>query len=277
MALLNHPSILKFIGYSPVNFENDPNPTIVIDYACNGSLRNIIDDEKNSLSPSEWTFTKKQTTVYGIASGLQYIHAHKIIHRDLKPDNILMDEFLNPKIGDFGLSKIIDSLSASLNMVSKSGMKGTPLYMVPEVLNDEVYSEKSDVYAFAMIVYEIFSYEKPFDGLSINGIMRKVVNEGKRPPISDDIPEIYKNLIEECWDQNPDVRPTFEEIVESMKTNQEYITDLTDEADYLDFIDFIDNSQCSFDIKNQLMHFDEFINAYGRNKEIKKVKINEND
>lgn len=96
-----------------------------------------------------------------------------------------MDEYLNPKIGDFGLSKIIDGISVSLNMVSNSGTKGTPLYMAPEVLKEELYSEKSDVYAFAIIVYEIFSYETPFKGLTINGIVNKVVNQGDRPPISD--------------------------------------------------------------------------------------------
>lgn len=188
-----------------------------------------------------------------------------------------MDEYLNPKIGDFGLSKIIDDISASLNMVSNSGTKGTPLYMAPEISENELYSEKSDVYAFSIIVYEIFSYEIPFKGLTINGILNKVVNQGDRPPISSDIPDIYKNLIEDCWNQNPDERPSFHEIVEEMKTNQQFITDITDENDFLDYLDFIENSQCSFDIKNQLMHFDEFINANGRYKAIIKVKINENE
>lgn len=121
--------------------------------------------------------------------------------------------------------------------------------MAPEVLKEELYSEKSDVYAFTIIVYEIFSYETPLKGLTINGIINKVVNQGDRPPISNDIPDVYKNLIEDCWNQNPDDRPSFDE---EMKTNQ-FITDLTDENDFLDYIDFIENSRCSFDIKNQML------------------------
>lgn len=60
-----------------------------------------------------------------------------------------------------------------------------------------------------------------------------------------------------------------------METNQQFITDLTDKVAFCNYVDFIKNSQCSFDFKNQLMHFDEFIRAYGRNNAITKAKINE--
>lgn len=149
---------------TPINFENEPNPTIITEYATNGSLSEIIELEKSGLSPSEWCPTKKLIIIYGIASGMAYMHSHKVIHRDLKPQNVLLDEFLNPKISDFGLSKITDFLSISMNIQSQRGLKGTPIYMAPEILLNENYSTASDVYAFAFVLYELFTLESPYEG-----------------------------------------------------------------------------------------------------------------
>ena len=112
----------------------------------------------SGLSPKKWDDTKKLINIYGIASGMSYLHSHKVIHRDLKLENILLDEYLNPKISDFGLSKIIDFLSISMNVQSQRGLKGTPIYIAPEIYAEEEYSKSSDVYAFAFIVYEIITY-----------------------------------------------------------------------------------------------------------------------
>ena len=74
MSLLNHPSVLKFIGYFPTNFEEDPLPTIITELAINGSLRDIIKMETQGLSPNEWNITKKLINIYGIAVAMKYIH-----------------------------------------------------------------------------------------------------------------------------------------------------------------------------------------------------------
>lgn len=70
LSLLDHPSILKSAGYTQTNFDNDPFPTIVTEFATNGSLNNIINLENGSFSPLDWTFIKKIINIYGIASGL---------------------------------------------------------------------------------------------------------------------------------------------------------------------------------------------------------------
>ena len=103
-SLLNYPSVLKFVGYYPTNFEGDPLPTIIAELALNGSLRGIISMELQGLAPDEWNHTKKLINIFGIASGMSYLHSHNVLHRDLKPENILVDEYLNSKISDFGLS-----------------------------------------------------------------------------------------------------------------------------------------------------------------------------
>lgn len=93
MSLLNHPAKLKFIGYSQTDFEGDSMPT-------NDSLRIIIQLESQGLSPKEWDATIKLINIYGIASGMTYMHEHKVLHCDLKPENNLVDDFLHPKIAD---------------------------------------------------------------------------------------------------------------------------------------------------------------------------------
>ena len=105
-ASINHPAVLKFIGYSPVDYDQNPFPVIITEYAENGSLFDLIDKERHSLASfDKWNDTAKLIIIYGIASGMKYLHEHEIIHRDLKPANILLDCYLFPKIADFGLSK----------------------------------------------------------------------------------------------------------------------------------------------------------------------------
>ena len=91
ISKLNHPSIIKYIGFSPTNFYNEDKPVIITEYMPNGTLHEIISLERKSIPSSYWNDTRKLINIYGIASAMSYLHSHKIIHRDLKPANILMD------------------------------------------------------------------------------------------------------------------------------------------------------------------------------------------
>lgn len=89
-----------------------------------------------------------------------------IIHRDLKPYNILVDQYLFPKICDFGLSKKIHNNFNSISIDSIKGFKGTPVYSAPEIFDNFAYSKASDVFSFGMILYEMVVLEEPFKGLT---------------------------------------------------------------------------------------------------------------
>lgn len=100
---LNYPSIIKFIGFSLNDFEGNSKPVLITEYMPNGSLSDLIEQERRSICNPKYNFTRKLIIIFGISSAMSYLHAHNIIHRDLKPDNILIDSNLNPKllISDF--------------------------------------------------------------------------------------------------------------------------------------------------------------------------------
>lgn len=129
-AKLSHPAIIKFIGFSPVDFKKKNRAVIVTEYLPKGSLNKYIEYENKSIPIDGWDMTKKLIIIYGIAAAMSFLHSNNIIHRDLKPENILLDDSLFPKITDFGLSKSCDSNTTQ----SLAGIKGTPLYCAPEFL-----------------------------------------------------------------------------------------------------------------------------------------------
>lgn len=99
ISKLSHPSVLKFITYSPINFKKKSKPVIITELATNGSLEDLILMERNGSNKKiNYDDTQKLIIIYGIAAGMSYLHSHNIIHRDLKPGNILLDDFLFPKI-----------------------------------------------------------------------------------------------------------------------------------------------------------------------------------
>ena len=271
-AKLNHPSILKFVGYSSTNFEGEPKPVIISELSTNGSLGRIIELERMSCAISGWDATKKLINIYGISSGMSYLHSHKIIHRDLKPENILLDDYLFPKIADFGLSKVDHQRKESMTMVSTAGIKGTPIYIAPEIWKNEEYAAPGDVYAFGIIVYEIITNEIPLKELrNYYEILQKVANEGYRPKIPFSIGKSYQNLIEKCWSQNPADRPTFEEIVEHLKNDPGFITEDIDAGDFYKYVDYIDEYQATFDSDKKVVNISDFIEC--NNKTFQSVRI----
>lgn len=257
LASLSHPAIIAFHGFNPISFNNEPFPIIVTEYAKNGSLKKVIDASNKGLSLDGWDNTKKLVNIYGIASGMMHLHKHSIVHRDLKLDNILIDECLCPLIADFGLSKVMantdiksspQAQNTKINaFVSQAGLKGTPAYLAPECINEQIYNEKSDVYAFAFIVYEIMTGLTPYPDVKTPWQIFRKVCDGERPSFPFQIPDAYKELIEHCWSQSPEDRPTFEEIVTELKENEAFVDDDTiDTAIFDQYIDDLDNGTTSF-------------------------------
>ena len=84
LSQLNHPSIMKFIGFSPIDFDSNQNPVIVTEFLSNRSLEDLLDVERNGISIPFWSDTLKLINIYGIASAMSFLHSKNILHRDLQ-------------------------------------------------------------------------------------------------------------------------------------------------------------------------------------------------
>lgn len=245
-ASLNHPSILPFTGFS-----YDGNRFVTIEpYLENGTLKKFIKDRQKGIDLLNFE-TIRSKIIIGLASGLAYLHQNGIIHKHLDSECILLDNEMHPKI--IGTEKRIFENPAIDNDVKNPFSQFS--YFSPEILVNERASCKSDVYTFSIILIELFKFEIPwnhFDRIKarIYEIITSIL-DGERPDISgNDIPEVWSNLIKQCWKKDPLERPCSIEIVQKLidekdkffndpKINQEeldkYIESVTHGLDFSKF------------------------------------------
>ena len=120
-------------------------------------------------------------------------------------------------------------------------MIGTHAFMSPEIFNSLEYSKAGDVYAYSILLYQLFTLENPFEGITnILSFMRSVIDVN-RPDFKFHVHECYKKLFEKCWENDPNKRPAFDEIVDILE-GEEFITDDIGEEEYLDYISFIEKT-----------------------------------
>jgi hypothetical protein len=133
----------------------------------------------------------------------------------MKSLNVLLDINYKAKLADFGMVKI---LQESESQYLTTGFRGTVHWSAPELflVNKPVYNEKTDVYGYGVIMWELLTHEYPHKNLSKHAAIVKVANGG-RDEFPDDTPGIYQQLIEQCWDQSAEARPTVNEIIQELK------------------------------------------------------------
>lgn len=254
---MTHPSIIKFIGYNPINYSKEPYPVIITEFASNGNLYRFLSLEENDKEFQPIDDTQKLIIIYGITAGMSFLHSYNILHRNLSSKNILLDRDLYPKISGFSLSKEISEESDQI----KSGLVGTPAYLAPEILLTREYSKMSDVYAFSLIMYQIVTKETQlfeYDDDSLI-LFEEVKNKKKRPNFNKKIPKCYQDLIEKCWSQEPLERPTFDDILTILRTDSTFLTDQVNKEKFFKYVKLIDTSKKSFDANKKIHHLDHII------------------
>jgi len=209
LALNHHSCVLPFLGFSCSNRQKEACLIIVTEFLENGSLRSVIEAEKQKRAQKEWNSTKKSLVAFGIAFGMTHLHKTGVIHRDLKSPNILMDSNLLPKIADLGLSKYWTENELNTSRI------GSCRWMAPEVMITNEYTEKADVYSFSLILFELLTLNLPYqDCENLSALVSKVITDN-RPMLPKNTPPGLVQLIKNCWQRNSKQRPSFETIVQS--------------------------------------------------------------
>jgi serine/threonine protein kinase len=204
MAYLKHANILTLYGVTLTGQAL----WIVSELCGHGSLRMVLNNTSFPLS-----YLQKLSICLDVADGMLYLHQRDdpIIHRDLKSHNIFLVETspgkLVAKIGDWGSARII-SLTEEKSLTRGVG---TACWISPEVILYSRYSKASDVYAFGIVLWEVYTRQEVYPRMTAPQIIAKVANEGLRPTVPYNCP--WENLMKSCWGQEPATRPAFGQII----------------------------------------------------------------
>ncbi|KAK7686380.1 hypothetical protein QCA50_010604 [Cerrena zonata] len=206
---LRHPNILPFIGIDTVSFETGP--CIVSPFLAKGDVHKAMKNMPTQAIPVDrWLLE--------IAKGLDYLHGEGIAHGDVRGANILVDDSLHIKMGDFGLSTFIDSSTLS----SGTHAGGTVRWMSPELLKSEISRPNftSDIYSFGCTCIELYTQQKPFPHIALEPQVMFQVQKGERPQrprsswkfMSDEV----WGMVSLCLHERPTSRPGMLQIVQHL-------------------------------------------------------------
>ncbi|KAM9956291.1 hypothetical protein ACTFIR_003003 [Dictyostelium discoideum] len=200
--LLNqgHKNIIRFIGIG----EKDSLLFLVTELINGGDLGNILLDHKFHIP---WSLRVK--IAKDIAEGMEYLHSKQIMHRDLKSNNLLLGRNWTIKICDFGFAKEI-TIQNPLSMT----ICGTDEFMSPEVILGIQYSYSADIYSFGMVLLELITRNKLDERLPQNNF--DIDYEELQNKIPSECPREFLELSMKCCNYDPNDRPSFTDIVQTL-------------------------------------------------------------
>ncbi|KAG9292252.1 hypothetical protein G9A89_023972 [Geosiphon pyriformis] len=206
---------------------------IVMEFTELGDMRKYL---STNFYLKSWY--EKLEIVWDIAHGLATIHSSDMVHRDLHSGNILQLCTSYVTIGDLGLCQPVNNEATT---TEEKKIYGVIPYIPPEVLRGEKFTSAGDIYSFSMLLWELATGKPPFhDRSHDHSLVMDILYNGIRPEITSPlIPPCYAELIEKCWDVNPENRPTAEELEDkfwefSNIYSQYFGKDTTDEDESTD-------------------------------------------
>ncbi|XP_069492885.1 cytoplasmic tyrosine-protein kinase BMX [Ambystoma mexicanum] len=208
MMKLTHPKLVKLYGVCTQKYPI----YIVTEYMANGCLLNYLQNNRRLLQPFHLL-----EMCFSVCEAMAFLESHSFIHRDLAARNCLVGNDLAVKVADFGMTRyVLDD-----EYVSSVGTKFPVKWSAPEVFNYSNFSSKSDVWAFGILMWEVFSLGKQPYALYDNAEVIQKVSQGYRlyrPQLASG--KIHK-LMKMCWNEVLDNRPTFHELLSEIELHRE--------------------------------------------------------
>eukprot|EP00258_Populus_trichocarpa_P048755 XP_024464774.1 probable receptor-like protein kinase At1g80640 isoform X4 [Populus trichocarpa] len=225
LTKIQHQNIISLLGYCL----HGETRFLVYEMMQNGSLESQLHGPTHG---SALTWHLRMKIAVDVARGLEYLHEHcnpPVVHRDLKSSNILLDSSFNAKLSDFGLAVTSGIQSKNIEL---SGTLGTLGYVAPEYLLDGKLTDKSDVYAFGVVLLELLIGRKPVEQMSpdqcqsiVSWAMPQFTDRSKLPNIVDpvikdtmDLKHLYQvaAVAVLCVQQEPSYRPLITDVLHSL-------------------------------------------------------------
>ncbi|NP_001234768.2 CTR1-like protein kinase [Solanum lycopersicum] len=211
MRRLRHPNVVRFMGA----ITRPPHLSIITEFLPRGSLYRIIHRPHFQIDERQ-----RIKMALDVAKGMDCLHTSNptIVHRDLKSPNLLVDTDWNVKVCDFGLSRLKHN-----TFLSSKSTAGTPEWMAPEVLRNEPSNEKCDIYSFGVILWELATLRLPWSGMNPMQVVGAVGFQNKRLEIPKELDPIVARIIWECWQTDPNLRPSFAQLTVALTPLQRLV------------------------------------------------------
>ncbi|KVH88567.1 Armadillo-like helical [Cynara cardunculus var. scolymus] len=193
---LKHENIIQMLD----SFESPQEFCVVTEFA-QGELFEILEDDKCLPEEEVQRITKQ------LVRALHYLHSNRIIHRDMKPQNILICAGGVVKLCDFGFARAM-----STNTVVLRSIKGTPLYMAPELVREQPYNHTVDLWSLGVILYELFVGQPPFYTNSVYALIRHIIKDPVKYP--DNMSSNFRSFLRGLLNKDPHNRLTWPHLLQ---------------------------------------------------------------
>merc|ERR1719460_990137 len=202
LASLKHPYIVSYRE----SFTEHRNLAIVMDYADGGDLHDRISKTRKAMK----TFGEDKIVRWFTEAtlALKYMHDKHVLHRDLKSQNLFLTSQDRLRIGDFGISKVLENTAAFARTTI-----GTPYYLSPEICMEKPYSFSSDIWALGCILYELAALRVPFDASSLQSLVQKITR-GPAPVLPSAYSAELRQLSNDLLHREQSQRPAAPEILQ---------------------------------------------------------------
>ncbi|XP_039665591.1 mixed lineage kinase domain-like protein isoform X1 [Perca fluviatilis] len=219
MKRFESPNILRMFGICVDKQGPNPQCLLIMEYCEMGNLRQVLDDKKLTLS---WTM--KARMCQGAARGLYRLHHtedQSKVHGSINSSKFLVSEGYVVKLGGFELAKT----ETSLKKTTKANAHGSLAYSSPQMLLDinYKYSKECEIYSFGIVMWEVATRNKPYEGWSNKDFLEKVGKQKYQQPLPDDCPKPLRDLINACLAHDRFERPSAGELVDKLQTALEKI------------------------------------------------------